>query len=160
MTAVDHLEAATADRIVVGIDGSPSSTQALRWAVFMAAATASTVEAVTVWHLPSVSSAGAWAAVTPYWRPGEDARKMLEDVVKEALPEARPSSLRLTIREGATAKVLLEVSASARMLVVGSRGHGGFAGLLLGSVSTACSAHATCPVLVVHADSTMPWTTS
>ena len=58
--------------------------------------------------------------------------------------------------EGNAAKVLLEASEGARMLVVGSRGHGGFSGLLLGSVSAACAEHARCPVVVVHGDGPPP----
>ncbi|MEO6530311.1 MAG: universal stress protein, partial [Specibacter sp.] len=53
---------------------------------------------------------------------------------------------------GTPAKVLMEHSKSAQMLIVGSRGHGGFAGMLLGSVSSACAEHAGCPVLVVHGE--------
>ena len=70
--------------------------------------------------------------------------------------EQQPPELEITVREGAAAKFLLEVSSGARMLVVGSRGRVGFAGLLLGSVGTACAEHATCPVLVIHGSTPPP----
>ncbi len=60
------------------------------------------------------------------------------------------------VREGGAAKVLLEASTGADMLVVGSRGHGGFSGLLLGSVSAGVSEHASCPVLIIHGDRPLP----
>jgi nucleotide-binding universal stress UspA family protein len=68
--------------------------------------------------------------------------------------------MNLVVREGNPAHVLLESSAGAMMLVVGSRGRGGFAGLILGSVSAAVAEHASCPVLVVHGDKPVPVTTS
>jgi nucleotide-binding universal stress UspA family protein len=70
--------------------------------------------------------------------------------VQEVFADERPVDLVLSIAYGQPASVLLEASEDSTMLIVGSRGHGGFAGLLLGSVSSACAEHATCPVLVVH----------
>jgi len=140
------------DRIVVGVDGSQPSQQALRWARFLAHAADTTVEVVTVWQpFTAYGWAGAgWAMLPSDWNPAEDAEEILGDTLKEVFGEQRPPGLQVTVREGGAAKVLLEVSSGAGMLVVGSRGHGGFAGLLLGSVSAACAEHATCPVLVVH----------
>jgi len=146
------------DRVVVGVDGSKSSHQALRWARFMAEATGGSLEAVTAWQSTSSYNWGTagWAAIPADWNPGEDARKMLTDTVAEVFGDTPPAGITMTIREGGAAHVLLELSAGARTLVVGSRGHGGFAGLLLGSVSAACAEHASCPVMVVHGDAPPP----
>jgi nucleotide-binding universal stress UspA family protein len=67
-----------------------------------------------------------------------------------------PAGLQRQVREGGAAKVLLDAGESAIILVVGSRGHGGFAGLLLGSVSANVAEHASCPVLVIHGDQAPP----
>ncbi len=140
--------------IVVGVDGSPQSQRALGWARFLAQASASTVQAVTVWQPLAVRRWGdvtGWAVALPQgWDPAGVARQGLVDTLDAAFGEQQPPGLQTTVAEGDAAKVLLEVSRGAGMLVVGSRGHGGFAGLLLGSVSAAVAEHATCPVLVVH----------
>jgi nucleotide-binding universal stress UspA family protein len=82
---------------------------------------------------------------------------VIEETVADVFgPEHVPADLKITVQEGQTSARLLAASADAGMLVLGSRGHGGFAGLLLGSVSTACTEHATCPVLVVHGATAEP----
>jgi len=132
------------DHIVVGVDGSESSEQALRWAAFHARTTGATLDAVAVWKpLAAYGSVGDW-------NPVEGLRAVVDETLAKVFGDQRPPGLEIVVREGGAARVLLEASRGARMLVVGSRGHGGFAGLLLGSVSSACAAHATCPVLVVH----------
>jgi nucleotide-binding universal stress UspA family protein len=140
-------------RIVVGVDGSEQSKLALRWAVRIAATTSASIDAVTAWHFP-VSF--GWGYTSDVWDPGTDATKCLEDTIDEVFGTERPAGLRLLVRQGLPAKVLLDESRQATMLVVGSRGHGGFAGLLLGSVSANCAEHATCPVLVIHGDRPTP----
>jgi nucleotide-binding universal stress UspA family protein len=142
-------------RIVVGVDGSEQSHQALRWALHLAQATRCSVEAVTAWQpLTHYGLAGVGWASAPRppsdWNPAEEARTMRDDSLAATVGGQPPPELRPTVVEGSAAKVLLELSVDARMLVVASRGHGGFAGLLLGSVSAACAEHAACPVLVVH----------
>jgi nucleotide-binding universal stress UspA family protein len=134
-------------RIVVGVDGSEQSKLALSWAVRISARAGASIDAVTAWHFPINSG---WGYVPDAWDPQADATKCLADSVDEAFGAERPTGLRLLVREGLPAKVLLDESKGATMLIVGSRGHGGFAGLLLGSVSASCAEHATCPVLVVH----------
>lgn len=143
---------ANGDHIVVGVDGSEPSRQALLWAYFLAQATASTVVAVAAWQpLTAYGWIGAgWAATPNDWNPAQDARTALIATIDEVFGEHPPPALQILVREGNAARILIEASEGARMLVVGSRGHGGFSGLLLGSVSAACTEHAACPVLVLH----------
>ncbi|MCW2526694.1 MAG: universal stress protein UspA [Pseudonocardiales bacterium] len=147
-----------ANRIVVGVDGSVPSEHALRWAQFMAHASGSYVEAVAAWE-PFASYgwlAAGWEIVPNGWDPALDAEKYLTSTVDRVFAESRPAGLQLSVRQGNAAKVLLEAAKGAQMLIVGNRGHGGFTDLLLGSVSAACTHHATCPVLVVHGDTPAP----
>lgn len=145
-------------RVIVGVDGSEPSKHALRWAQFIAHAAGSTLEAVAAWQTFGAPGwmGAAWTIMPTDWNPAQDANEMLTATIGEVFGEHPPAGLRLTVREGNAAQVLLQTSAGARMLVVGSRGHGGFSGLLLGSVSAACTHHATCPVLVVHGDTPDP----
>lgn len=135
--------------IVVGVDGSASSIEALLAADRLARALGTTVTAVTAWSWPLVP-AGAMVTSTE-WTPDRDARKILDIAVAQAFGDHVPASLGSDIAEGNAAEVLMNASEGSTMLVVGTRGHGGFAGLLLGSVSSACAEHASCPVLVVRA---------
>ena len=154
----NHSDAADSDRIVVGVDGSEPSKHALRWGQSLARMTGTYVEAIAAWELFTgwgAFSAG-WAAMPADWNPGDDAEKALAATVDDVFGGQRPPGLRTEVREGNAARVLLEASKGARMLVVGSRGHGGFAGLLLGAVSAACAEHADCPVLVVHGTTPPP----
>jgi nucleotide-binding universal stress UspA family protein len=124
----------------------------------MADVTGSTLEAIVVWQRISGYGAGAvgWAAFPPDWDPAAEARRVLTDTVEEVFGPTRPEGMIMTVREGGPARVLIEISGEARMLVVGSRGHGGFAGLLLGSVSAACAEHSSSPVLVIHGTTPPP----
>jgi nucleotide-binding universal stress UspA family protein len=140
-------ENALGGRIVVGVDGSESSKAALRWAARILAATGGFIDAVIAWQPPPYYG---WGYVGPEWNPEDEARKVLTAAVDEAFGADRPIGTRLTVERGNPAKVLLDQSKDAVLLIVGSRGHGGFAGLLLGSVSAPCAEHATCPVLVCH----------
>lgn len=144
--------------VVVGVDGSEPSKRALLWAQFLAHATGGTVEAVAAWEpftAYGVMGAGL-AAIPPDWDPAEDANSELTATVDEVFGDHRPEGLRMVAREGNPAHVLIEASRNAQLLVVGNRGRGGFAGLLLGSVSSACSAHAECPVVVLRGDTRPP----
>jgi nucleotide-binding universal stress UspA family protein len=136
----------TPGRVVVGVDGSESSKQALRWAARLAAADGSRIEAITAWDYPQAYN----SPVDPNWRPDLDAQAILDGTLAEVFGDAPPAGLVPIVRHGPPRTVLIGASQGAELLVIGSRGHGGFAGLLLGSVSSACSEHAHCPVLVLH----------
>ncbi|MGO8958854.1 MAG: universal stress protein [Streptosporangiaceae bacterium] len=137
-------------RIVVGVDGSRSAQEALRWAAHFAAIFAAQLDVVAAWEYPP---SYGWAAIAPEWDPTQDMMKLLDDTVHAVFgDQPPPPGMQMLIREGGAAKVLLEASDGASMLVVGSRGHGGFAGLLLGSVSANVAEHAPCPVFIVHGD--------
>jgi nucleotide-binding universal stress UspA family protein len=136
-------------RIVVGVDGSPQSQQALRWAARIAGPIGARIEAVAAWNFPA---SYGWAAPPSGWDPARDTRKELTGTVDEVFGAHRPKDIELLVREGGAARVLLEEAKGATMVIVGSRGHGGFTGLLLGSVSANVAEHAGCPVLVVHGE--------
>ena len=140
-------------RIVVGVDGSRHSQQALRWGAHFAAIFGARLEAVIAWEFPS---SYGWASVPPEWNPGQDMEKVLGETVRAVFGDQPPAGLQQQVREGGAARVLLDVGKGALMLVVGSRGHGGFAGLLLGSVSANVAEHASGPVLVIHGDQAPP----
>jgi nucleotide-binding universal stress UspA family protein len=135
-------------RIVVGVDGSPASIDALRMAARVAPVFDAQLDTVIAWHYPVNN---AMAPMIAAYDPAADAATVIRAAVDEAFADSPPTGLRELRQEGHPARVLLDASVGADMLVVGSRGHGGFAGLLLGSVSAHCVEHAGCPVLVVHA---------
>jgi nucleotide-binding universal stress UspA family protein len=140
-------------RIIVGVDGSESSKQALRWAISLSGSLGATLDAIGTWSEPTMTG---WEGVIPDWNPQADMEKVLADAVDAVVAAGRPSWINLIVCEGDPATVLIGRAQHATMLVVGSRGHGGFTGLLLGSVSTKCAEHASCPVLVVHGDTAVP----
>jgi nucleotide-binding universal stress UspA family protein len=146
-------DAAALPRIVVGIDGSKHSHDALRWAAHLAQVFGAQLEAVSAWEYPA---ALGWSALPDDWDPAEDMTKVLQESVAEVFGDKPPANLELLVHEGGSAKVLIDASQGARMLVVGSRGHGGFTGLLLGSVSANVAEHASCPVLIIHGDQAPP----
>jgi nucleotide-binding universal stress UspA family protein len=142
-------------RIVVGVDSSHGSKAALRWALTQARLTGTTVEAVTAWQHPTMY--GYSYGAIPFPSAGDSiaaiAEKALAETVADALgTQDEPVDVRTTVAEGPAAHVLLKAAAGAELLVVGSRGHGAFAGMLLGSVSQHCAHHAPCPVVVIPDD--------
>ena len=135
--------------VVVGVDGSKASADALRWALRYARMAGSTVRVVTAWYFPATYG---WAP-TPMIAEVDleaDARVAQKQVLEEVVATEGPVTVQTEIIQGPPALVLLREAADADLLVVGSRGHGAFAGMLLGSVSEHCVHHATCPVVVVH----------
>jgi nucleotide-binding universal stress UspA family protein len=142
----------TGPRIVAGVDGSPSSISALRWAVRQAALTGAAVDAVMAWHYPAAAAGYGWA---PAGMEGsfdftENAAKVLADAIGAAVDPGSGVPVHARVFEGDPARALLDACDGADLLVVGSRGHGGFAEALLGSVSQHCVHHAQCPVVVIR----------
>ena len=138
--------------IIVGIDGSDHSRHALEWAVREAAVRQAPLTVFTVQQ----AAVGYWGSPALY--PGdedlaEQGRKMAQEetdgVLEKIGSESRPSSVTVRAATGLPAEALLEAAADADLLVVGSRGAGGFKSLLMGSVSTQVTHHAPCPVVVI-----------
>ena len=136
-----------ARRIVVGVDGSSGSKLALRWAARIAAAEDAVIDVVGAWDF---APATTWAALPESYSPKLEMDKIVTETVDEVYGADRPVGITVRTVKGNPAAALLAASADALMVVVGSRGHGGFMGLLLGSVSAKVAEHASCPVLVVH----------
>lgn len=134
------------NRIIVGVDGSTPSIDALRRGAQIAGALEFPLEAITTWDYP-VTFESYYPTDVP---PEVDAAKILAEAVEQAFGGNSPKGLTQTVLHGPPARVLIEQSRGAFMLVLGSRGQGGFVGLLLGSVSFACASHAHCPVLVMR----------
>jgi nucleotide-binding universal stress UspA family protein len=142
-------------RIVVGVDGSVPSKAALAWAVKQARLTGATVEAVIAWELPATYGYPVPVPV-PDIDYGGLAAEVLAGAIAEASRPGEPVKIRSTVAEGNAAGVLLDASAGAELLVVGSRGHGAFTEALLGSVGQHCVHHASCPVVVIRDSLTGP----
>ena len=135
-------------RIVVGVDGSESSQNALRWAARQAEHTGATVEAVIGWQYPAFYG---WAPAVPEDADyGQIAEQVLTETLDKVFGPDRPAWLVTRVVARHPAEALVEASEDADLLVVGNRGHGGFADALLGSVSTYCVHHAHCPVTVIR----------
>jgi nucleotide-binding universal stress UspA family protein len=131
--------------IVVGVDGSAESAKATEWAAAQAKATGGTLELTIAWARPV--SYGLPLVVAGL-DPEAQATEVVQAVAaKVDLPADR---VRVSVVHGAAPTILVAQSAEADLLVVGPRGHGGFADLLLGSVSAYCVHHAACPVVVVR----------
>jgi nucleotide-binding universal stress UspA family protein len=139
-------------RVVVGVDGSEPSRHALLWAQFMAHALGAAIDAVMTWEITAAMAAG-WVKG---WDPEKDTAEALRATVAGVLGSAPPVPVREIVREGGAARELAQASQGAQLLIVGSRGHGGFSDLLLGSVSSAAAQHARCPVLIIHGNTPPP----
>lgn len=133
--------------ILIGVDGSETSIEALRTGGRLAAALDLPVLAVTTWVIDPVW--GGYLPVDPH-TPEDLAVELLDGAVATAFDGEAPVDLEKRTLYGPAATALVDASREASMLIVGSRGLGGFRGMLLGSVSTACVHHAHCPVLVIR----------
>lgn len=137
----------TVKPIIVGVDGSNASVGALREASEMATLLGCPLKAVTVWDMPVMARNPFPVGYTDF---EDDARARLTTALRVVFGDDIPETVETVVVDGHPARVLIELSQDASMVVVGSRGHGGFAGMLLGSVSSAVAAHAKCPVLISH----------
>jgi nucleotide-binding universal stress UspA family protein len=140
------------ERIVVGVDGSESSQDALRWAIAEARLRNAALEVVMTWEYPPLFAASAHGVFLP---PESDLAGAAHATVAKLLADAGLTGddeieVTETVVSGSAAPTLIDASKNANLLVVGSRGHGAFSGMLLGSVSQHCVSHASCPVVVVR----------
>ncbi len=143
-------------RIVVGLDGSDSSKDALRWAAAEARLRSGTLEVVCAYQLPTawlgmgdamgaaVSTSVGETDIADY------ANQTISEVIAEVLGPEPSIPIERRALPGHPADVLTDASEGADLLVVGSRGHGNFGSVLLGSVGMHCVHHASCPVVVVR----------
>jgi nucleotide-binding universal stress UspA family protein len=135
-------------RVVVGVDGSDGSKAALQWAGRQAKLTGAALEVVTGWEYPAFYG---WAPAMPDDVDYEDlAARAQAQMIDQVFGSDRPATLQTRVVARHPAEALVEASEGADLLVVGSRGYGGFADALLGSVSTYCVHHAHCPVTVIR----------
>ncbi|QUH02144.1 universal stress protein [Saccharopolyspora erythraea] len=131
--------------VVVGVDGSPSSKAALRWAAWHARLVGGGLVALTAWNTSTVYSDRIAA--------GADYERLLAGALSELVGEIvgeEPVNVQQRVVRDHPAHALLSVVADPDLLVVGNRGHGGFTEAMLGSVGQYCVHHATCPVVVVR----------
>jgi nucleotide-binding universal stress UspA family protein len=140
--------------LVVGVDGSEPARDALRWTVEEARLRRTDVLAVHAWEPPIVPAVDVTAAPPPVDLVSlipelqAAAQRLVEGIVREVVGDAEEVEVRPTAVAGPAAVALVEAAAGADLVVVGSRGHGGFVGLLLGSVSQQVAHHAPCPVVI------------
>ena len=136
--------------IVVGVDGSQGAADALRFAIEEARVRGAEVKAVNAWHVPPAAFGGGWVPpVVDLDEFREFARSSLEKAVEDVARSGSDVKVTPVLGEGQPADVLCAAATGADLLVVGSRGLGGFRGLRLGSVSQQCAHHAPCPVMIV-----------
>ncbi|UIK89963.1 universal stress protein [Arthrobacter polaris] len=140
-------ETAAEVRIVVGVDGSSASVNALKEGAKLAAELGGVVDAVAVWEMPTKYASYAALGIGNF---EEGAKEVLRDALFQAFGEDVPGSVSARLIQGQAAGSLASIAEGARLLVVGRRGHGGLMSLLLGSVSAAVVNQSPVPVLVVQ----------
>jgi len=132
--------------IVVGVDGSPASRDAVRWAAQQAQHTGAELRAVSSWRWPNYLT-----RLPPGVDPAADTERTLYEVVDEMLTEFPELPVSRHVIEGPPGPALLTLAEGAELLVVGAKGRAAFPGMLLGSVAEYCVRHGKCPVVVVRA---------
>jgi nucleotide-binding universal stress UspA family protein len=140
---------AKVSRIVVGTDGSAASMSAVAWAAGEAAVHGASLEVVHTWSIPAI---GDPVSMMPIQLPLDVMEREAQTVCDAGVAAARAAgavSVSGTVHRGSAAEHLVAASKSADLVVVGSRGRGGFVGLLLGSVAQQVASHTACPVVVV-----------
>lgn len=149
---MSELQQLTNHRIVVGVDGSPSSKAALAWAVAEAELTGATVDAVIAWHYPTAFGGVPFVPIGSVMDVdfAGTAERVLGETISDTVDPASPVKVSSRVREGNAAQILLDAADAAELLVVGSRRHGGFTEALIGSVSQNCVHHARCPVVIIR----------
>jgi nucleotide-binding universal stress UspA family protein len=131
--------------VVVGVDGSPGSQSAVRWAAQQATLTGATLRAVSSWRWPNYIT-----RVPPGIDLAKDTRRILDEVLEQALSGSEDVTVTRHVVEGPPGPVLVAQSHDASLLVVGAQGRAAFTGMLLGSVAEHCVRHGSCPVVVVR----------
>jgi len=131
--------------VVVGVDGSPGSQSAVRWAAEQATLTGATLRAVSSWRWPNYIT-----RVPPGIDLAKDTRRILDEVLEQALSGSEDVTVTRHVVEGPPGPVLVAQSHDASLLVVGAQGRAAFTGMLLGSVAEHCVRHGSCPVVVVR----------
>jgi nucleotide-binding universal stress UspA family protein len=147
-------EGGAMERIVVGLDDSKGARDALAWAIEEARTRGATLDVVHCWCPPSYKGLNReWPADEQAFI--EDARKLIEGQLVQVAPDGVDVPLTVSpVEAGVPAASLIDHAKGADLLVVGARGHGGFARLLLGSISTQCVHHAHCTTVVVRSGPT------
>lgn len=141
-------------RIVVGVDGSAPSLEALAWAAAEAGRRGSRLLAVLV-HPDPIAVRAVAAAPMPTWSAEletaahEHAEAILRDALTRTFPSGDPPALEVAVLEGDPATRLIALSHDAELVVVGSRGHGAISSVLMGSVSRTVASRSCCPVVIV-----------
>jgi nucleotide-binding universal stress UspA family protein len=140
--------------IVVGVDHSAGAKAAMRFALEEARLRQATLRVVHAWQFGYIGATGLEGALPAVGGELEDFRRGAEAALEETLRDVGADTdgvaIERRVDQGTAAAVLVEESRGADLLVVGSRGHGGFAQLLLGSVSRQCAQHAFCPIVIVR----------
>ncbi|EMQ97412.1 universal stress protein [Paeniglutamicibacter gangotriensis] len=133
--------------IVVGVDGSDASLEALRQARYLATSLNARIEAIGCWENPRMYDGYVVMGIDGF---RESAEKVVTQAVRSVFGPETPPNLQISLVQGNPKTSLVKASRNADFLIVGRRGHGKMGQLLIGSVSASCIAHAKCPVLVVH----------
>ena|ERR1700693_4572418 len=140
--------------MLVALDGSPSSVAALEWASKHAAGLKMAIEVVNIWeHVDTTLMVAGMGFGSDAYVGESDPKVWSQQILEQSVSQifgSRADQVKVTSTEGGVVRTLVELSNKADLLVMGSRGHGKFTDLILGSVSASCSAKSKCPVLIVH----------